>query len=250
MQRRFQDKVVLVVGGSSGIGLACAKAFRAEAARVVLTARDPDILANSVTALGAEVLGLVSDVTNTKSHESLAQELRARYGRVDVLFASAGTGVRKPICHVTEEDWDTLMSTNLKGHYFLIRALLPLMMPGASIVLTSSLAATRPRTGNSVYAASKAAVSALTRSLCGELVARGIRINAVSPGPIDTPRRGLRPVSPAALAVFGDGVAAGNPMKRWGTAEEVAHAVLFLASGEASFITGVTLPVDGGAGCL
>jgi NAD(P)-dependent dehydrogenase (short-subunit alcohol dehydrogenase family) len=250
LRKRFMDKVVLITGGSAGIGFACAKAFAAEGASVVLTGRNPRALDLAATSLGPSVLALRSDVSDTASHAELTQHLRHSHGQVDVVFANAGTSVRKSISQVSEPDWDLMMSVNLKGHYFMIQSLLPLMPRGANIVLASSVAVSRPRTGHSVYAASKSGLASLVVSLGCELVSRGIRVNAVSPGPIDTPRAAGRPVSPAALQVFRDSVAAANPMKRWGTAAEVANAVLFLASDEASYITGANLAVDGGAGCF
>jgi NAD(P)-dependent dehydrogenase (short-subunit alcohol dehydrogenase family) len=250
VRTRFAEKVVLIIGGNSGIGLACAKAFAAEGARVALTGREAATLERARLALGSGALVMRADLADTSGHGTVVEQVRKTYGRVDVLFANAGTGVRRSITRVSEHEWDATMSTNLKGHYFMIQSVLPLMSSGAAIVINSSVAVSRPRTGNSVYAASKAALSSLTVSLGAELLPKGIRVNAVSPGPIDTPLHTRVAASQAAVRIFKNQVAAGNPMKRWGTPEEVAHAVLFLASDEASFITGATLPVDGGAGCF
>jgi NAD(P)-dependent dehydrogenase (short-subunit alcohol dehydrogenase family) len=247
---RFAGKVVLVIGGSSGIGLASASAFATEGAQVVLTGRDPTKLEEAMAIVGPNILALRADVTDRDARASVVERIRSDYGHMDVVFACAGTSVRRPVDHMTEQDWDTVMNTNLKGHYFMIQRLLPLMPRGANIVLTASVAVMRPGTGHSVYAASKSALASLTQSLGAELVSRGIRVNAVSPGPIDTPRPAAARISESARRIFRETVAAKNPMRRWGTAEEVAHAVLFLASAEASYITGALLPVDGGAACF
>ena len=247
MGGRFADKVVLVVGGNSGIGLASAKAFSHEGARVAVTGRDADTLASAATEIGSDVLALRLDVSKLESHHAVFEQISARYGRVDVLFANAGTGQKAAFGAALEAHWQRLIDVNLKGIYFMTQTMLPLMRAGSNIVFTSSVAAAKPRRGYSVYAASKAGIASVARSLGAELVERGIRVNVVSPGPIDTPMFSRVPMSAEARARFRENVAAENPMRRWGTPTEVANAVLFLASDEASFITGADLPVDGGA---
>jgi len=248
MRPRFADKVVLVIGGNSGIGLASAQAFAREGARVVLTGRDPATLASASEAIGSGALAIRSDITDLGSHRAVVDEVRQRYGRVDVLFANAGTGVTIAFGDATEREWDALMNTNLKGMYFMIQSVLPLMNAGSNILLTSSVMAVRGMPGLSIYSASKAAVCSLAKTLGAELVTRSIRVNVITPGPIDTPIFTRVPQPPGVLEAYRENVANSNPMKRWGKPDEVAGAVLFLASDEASYITGANLPVDGGFG--
>ena len=248
MTRRFQDKVVLVIGGNSGIGLACVTAFAAEGAQVVLTGRNPQTLRAAADSIEPNGLAIRADITDLAQHENVTRAVVDRFGHLDVLFVSAGGGGVGAIEEVTPELWDSAFAVNLKGAYFLIQKSLPLMRPGSSIVLTSSLAARKTLPGLSVYSAAKAAVSSLARTLGAELVGRGIRVNVVTPGPIDTPLLDRTPgLSSAQAEQIRQHVASSNPMKRWGSAEEVARAVLFLASSEASFITGTDTVVDGGA---
>jgi len=234
---RFAGKVVLVTGGSSGLGLAAAQAFAREGAEVVIAGRDQAAIDRAVAAIGAKASGHRADVSRVQEIEQLMQAVRARHGRLDVLGA---------IGDVTEALWDEVMSINLKGVYFTVQSALRLMGKGASIVLNASVAADIGAPDSSVYSASKAAVRSLGRSLGAELVGRGIRVNVVSPGPIDTPIFDKFGVPAAAVGDFKKSWADDIPMKRFGSAEEVARAVLFLASSEASYITGVELLVDGG----
>lgn len=247
MATRFEGQVVLVTGGNSGLGLASARAFAEEGAEVVISGRDREKLDAAVAEIGAKAIGIVADVSRVPDIVALMREIETRKGRIDVLFANAGIARFAPIDSVTEADWDGLMGTNLKGLYFTVQQALPLMRRGGAVVLNASLAASKGVPTASVYSASKAATRSLGRSLGAELIDRGIRVNVVSPGPIDTPIF-------ETLATGADEVAATkrqwsseNPMKRFGTAEEVAGAVLFLASAEASYITGVELAIDGGA---
>lgn len=247
MATRFEGQVVLVTGGNSGLGLASAKAFADEGAEVVISGRDRAKLDAAVAEIGTKAIGIVADVSRVPDIAALMREIESRKGRIDVLFANAGIARFASIDSVTEADWDGLMGTNLKGLYFTVQQALPLMRRGGAIVLNASLAASKGVPNASVYSASKAATRSLGRSLGAELVDRGIRVNVVSPGPIDTPIF-------ETFATGADEVAAtkrqwsdDNPMKRCGTAGEVARAVLFLASTEASYITGIELAIDGGA---
>jgi NAD(P)-dependent dehydrogenase (short-subunit alcohol dehydrogenase family) len=237
----------VVIGGNSGIGLACAKAFAREGASVVLTGREAGTLEAAAAEIESDVLAIRADVGDLESHNVVFEQVAARHGRVDVLFANAGTGGKATFADTRESHWDRVIDINLKGIYFMTQKLLPLLRSGSNIVFTSSVATVKPRQGYSVYAASKAGVASFARSLGTELVTNGIRVNAVSPGPIDTPMFSRMPMTDDDRERFRAGVAASNPMKRWGTPEEVANAVLFLASDAASFITGIELPVDGGA---
>jgi NAD(P)-dependent dehydrogenase (short-subunit alcohol dehydrogenase family) len=245
---RFEGKVAVIIGGNSGIGFAAARSFANEGARVVITGRDPVTLSSAAQEIGHGTVAHRSDISELRDIESLFARLRQELGRIDVLFVNAGIGAFLPIEAVTEADWDRIHDTNLKGVFFSVQQALPLMQKGASIVLTGSIGALKGLPTGSVYAASKAGLRALGRSFAAELVGRGIRVNVVSPGPIETPiihRTGGLP--PEAIPALREQMIANTPMKRMGAPEEVAAAVLFLASDEAAFVTGVDFLVDGGA---
>ncbi len=250
MQPRFSDKAVLVTGGNSGIGLAAARAFAAEGARVVVTGRDTATLRDAAESVSG-ALAIRSDASDLGDIDELMSEVRAKLGRLDVLFVNAGVGAFLPIEKVTEEDWDRLMAVNLKGVFFTVQKALPLMSRGASIVLNSSIGGKRGMAAGSIYAASKAGVSALGRNFAAELAGRGLRVNVVSPGPIETPIMSRATGLPAAmLPALRKQMVQNIPMQRIGAPSEVARAVLFLASEEASFITGIDMLVSGGAGAF
>jgi NAD(P)-dependent dehydrogenase (short-subunit alcohol dehydrogenase family) len=248
MQPRFADKVTVVIGGNSGIGLASARAFAREGARVVITGRDPSTLARAAESIAGSALAIQCDISDLRQIDSLMSEIRAKLARIDVLFVNAGVGAFIPIESVTEHDWDRLIAINLKGVFFTVQKALPLLPRGASIVLNSSIGWKKGIPTGSVYAASKAGVRALGRNFAAELVARGIRVNVVSPGPIETPIIGRTAgLTPELIPELRKQMVANTPMKRMGEPEEVARAALFLASDEASFVTGIDMLVDGGA---
>ena len=247
MGPRFLGKVAVVIGGNSGIGLASAKAFASEGARVVITGRDAGTLRTAAAEIGHDAVSYRSDVGDLSQIDTLFAQLRESPGRIDILFVNAGVGAFLPIEAVTEADWDRIHDINLKGVFFTVQKALPLMSEGASIVLTGSIGALKGLPTGSVYAASKAGLRALGRSLAAEFVGRGIRVNVVSPGPIETPiihRTGGLP--PEAVPAMREQMIANTPMKRMGAPEEVAAAVLFLASDAAGFVTGTDFLVDGG----
>jgi len=247
---RFDGKVALVTGGNSGMGLAVARGLVAEGAKVVISGRNAESLRAATDALGAAAHGVVADVAKLDDIDRLIAATAAFGGdRLDVLFANAGAALFRPLAETTEAQWDSVMDVNLKGVYFTVQKALPLMGEGSAIVLNASVAAAKGNPSGSLYGASKAGVRSLGRTLAAEFVGRGIRVNVVSPGPIETPlfeRGGL--LATGAVQNLKATWTERNPMKRFGTPDEVAAAVLFLASSDASYITGIDLLVDGGVG--
>lgn len=247
---RFTDKVVVVTGGSSGIGLATARRFAEEGAAVVLVARNAQALDDVARSVDGTVDGTVeaaaADVGDLGQLEDLFDGIRRRHGRVDVLFVNAGIGTVAAAAETPPEAFDDVMDVNFKGAYYTAQKALPLMSDGGAIVFTSSWFTEAGVAGTSVTSASKAAIRSLVRTLATELTARDIRVNAVRPGVIDTPLFDKLGLSKEATAELSAALLATIPMKRFGRAEEVASAVTFLASDEASYITGIDLPVDGG----
>jgi len=242
---RFADQVVLIIGGNSGIGRASAEAFAREGARVIITGRDSRTLTETAASAKA-VMAVQADVTDINATRRLMQRISEAYGRIDVLFVNAGAGAFVPMEQVTEEFFDQIMAVNLKGPYFVVQQALPLLQAGAAVILTSSIGHCKGLHGNSVYAASKAGLRALVRNFGVELVGRGIRVNCFSPGPIDTPLIHRGGMKDEAVEAMKSHIREQVPMKRFGSAQEAASAVLFLASSESSFVTGIDLLVDGG----
>jgi NAD(P)-dependent dehydrogenase (short-subunit alcohol dehydrogenase family) len=245
--QRFANKNIVVVGGNSGIGLATAKAFADEGGRVAIIGRNAASLAAAAAQLGEAGVAIQADMSSLPAIESAMAQVRSALGRVDVLFANAGTGGMVPFEQVTEQLWDSIMNVNVKGTYFTVQKCVPMMAEGGAVILCSSVSAVKSWPGASVYSASKAAINSLGRGLACELVGKGIRVNVVMPGGIDTPIMTRTPgVPPEAAEAIMEQMAAGTPMARIGQPDEVASAVLFLASKEASYITATELLVDGG----
>ncbi|MFC3444134.1 SDR family oxidoreductase [Sphingobium rhizovicinum] len=243
---RFKDKVVLVVGGNSGIGLASAQAFAAEGGVVRLTGRDQATIDAAVAGI-AGARGYRADIADLDAMEAVITDIAARDGRIDTLFVNAGVGGFAPLRDLTPADWDHVHGVNLRGCVFAIQKALRLMSRGGSIVATGSIGGHAFVPGNTAYAAAKGGLYAALKVIAGELVGEGIRVNLVSPGPIETPLLHRNPgMSDKDVDSLRDAMIAAVPMKRMGRAEEVARAVLFLASDEASFITAANLFVDGG----
>jgi len=244
---RFADKVAVVFGGNSGIGLEAAKGFAAEGAKVAITGRDPATLKAAAEAIGPECLALKSDISNLSDSDAAIAAIRERFGRIDALVINAGVGGFAPIPEVTPALWDQIHNVNLRGCFFAAQKALPLIGKGGAIVFTGSIGAVLAVPGNAVYAAAKAGLRAAARIFAAELVGQGIRVNVVSPGPTETPIINRNADMPdAAVAALRAAMIEAVPMKRMGEAVEIARAILFLASNEASFITGVDLNVDGG----
>ena len=248
MSGRFSGKNVVVIGGNSGIGLAAARAFAKEGAQVVITGRSPQTLQSAAQEIGHGAVAIRSDVGDVAQIGQLFTQLSAQLGHIDVLFVNAGIGAFQFIEKVTEQDWDNIHGVNLKGVFFSVQRALPLLRKGSSIVLTGSIGGLKGIPTGSVYAASKAGLRALGRCFAAELVGKGIRVNVVSPGPTDTPIIGRTAgLPPQAIPAIREQMIRNVPMHRMGTAEEVAAAVLFLASDESSFVTGIDFLVDGGS---
>ena len=247
---KLEGKVAVVTGGNSGIGLATAKEFKQEGARVVIAGRDQKTLDEAVAALGDETLGVKTDVSSLKELENLFRAASQKFGRIDVLFVNAGIAKFAPLEQSDEALFDEIVNINFKGSYFTVKYALPHLNDGASIIFTTTVGAKTGFPRASIYGASKAALHALTKIFAAELVGRRIRVNAVSPGPIETPIFDRMGNSEAAKKEAVAGLIALVPMKRLGTSAEVAKAVAFLASDDASFITGVEIDVDGGTAQL
>jgi NAD(P)-dependent dehydrogenase (short-subunit alcohol dehydrogenase family) len=243
---KLTGKVAVVTGGSSGIGLATAKEFGREGARVVITGRDARTLAEAAREIGGDVLALRSDSSSLADIDELFAAVKERYGRVDVLFVNAGVGKFAPLEETDEELFDQIMDTNFKGAYFTVKRALPLLSEGASVVLNASVVAHVGFPNSSVYSASKAALLSLVRTLSADLVRRGIRVNAVSPGPVETPIFGKMGLPVEAVEETKRGFGEQVPLKRFGRPEEIAKAVLFLASSDSSFLVGTEIVADGG----
>jgi NAD(P)-dependent dehydrogenase (short-subunit alcohol dehydrogenase family) len=243
----LKGKTALITGGSSGIGLASAQAFIAHGARVAITGRDADRLARAGALLGPNALTIQSDVRSMADIENMRETVAREFGHLDIFFANAGAGFSNAIATTDEAKYNALMDVNFKGVYFSVQAALTLMQPGASIILNSSWLNEVGTLGTSLLSASKAAVRSLARTLSAELLPRKIRVNAISPGAIDTPmRKGSGASSPEKLKASRERLEAAIPLGRLGTAEEIAEAVLFLASDSSRYMLGAELVVDGG----
>ena len=243
---KLEGKVAVITGGNSGIGLATAKEFKEQGARVVITGRDQKTLDEAKREIGGDVLAVQSDTSSLTEIDKLFAVIKGKFGKIDVLFVNAGVGKFAPVEDVTEELFDSIMDINFKGAYFTIQKALPFLNDNASIVLNTSIVAHIGMPNSSVYSASKGALITLARTLSAELVGRGIRVNAVSPGPIATPILNRLGLPPEALEETKNNLEDQVPLKRFGRPEEIAKTVLFLASTDSSFLLGTEIIVDGG----
>ncbi len=243
---KLEHKIALITGGNSGIGLATAKLFNQEGAKVIITGRRKQALEDAVKSIGGNVRAIVSDASDIKNIKALYKDVEENYGKIDVLYLNAGVAIFEPIEAVSEESFDKQFNINVKGLFFNIQQALPLLNEGSSIILTTSAADQKGFAATSAYSATKAAVRSLARTLAAELSEKGIRINSVAPGPIDTPIFDKLGLPEEAVGETKAGFAQTVPMKRMGSAKEVANSVLFLASDDSSYITGIDLAVDGG----
>ncbi len=243
---RLEGKVAVITGGSSGIGLATAQRFANEGAHVFITGRRQAELEGAVRQIGKRATGVRGDVSNLADLDRLYAAVKQEKGRIDVLFANAGGGSFAPLGAISEEQFDTTFGSNVKGLLFTVQKALPLFKDGGSIILNASIAGSKGLEAFSVYNATKAAVRSFARSWTVDLKARKIRVNAISPGPIDTPGLSTLGLSEQQTEDFKKSIVASVPLGRMGDPDEIAKAALFLASDDSSYVTGIELFVDGG----
>jgi NAD(P)-dependent dehydrogenase (short-subunit alcohol dehydrogenase family) len=248
IMKALEGKVAVITGGSSGIGLATAKLFQQAGAKVAISGRNQQALDEAVKELGRGALAIRSDVSKLTDLDTLFDVVNKKLGPIDVLFANAGIAKFALVSDVSEHAYDETFDINVKGVFFTVQKAIPFLNDNASIILNTSFVNQAGVPTTSVYAASKAAVRSLARSISSELAARGIRVNVVSPGPISTPIYGKLGLPKEAVDEFATSIVAQVPLKRFGKPEEVAQTALFLASNASSYITGVELNVDGGLG--
>ncbi|CAN5487114.1 SDR family oxidoreductase [soil metagenome] len=245
--QKLRNKSALITGGNGGIGLATAKLFRDHGARIAITGRNPESLARAQQELGADTLVLRRDSGKLADVELTMQEIKSAFGSLDILFVNAGASHPVPFDQVTEASFDEISATNFKGAFFTIQKALPLLSKNASVIVTTSVSNQRGAPRFSAYAACKAALRSLVQSLALDLIQRGVRVNAISPGPIATVNFGERwNMTPEAAQLVKDGLISRSPIKRFGTPQEVAQAALFLASEDSSYMVGAEIVVDGG----
>jgi NAD(P)-dependent dehydrogenase (short-subunit alcohol dehydrogenase family) len=245
---RFQGKVAVVTGGNSGIGLATARRLQEEGAKVAISGRSRQTLDDAVKTIGNGVLAVQADVSRLADVDKLYEQVSQKLGKIDVLFVNAGVAKFGPLAETSESTYDEQFNINIKGAYFTIQKALPFLNDGASIILNTSVADSKGTAGTSAYAATKAALRSLARTAAAELAGRGIRVNTVAPGPIVTPIFDRTGLPKQAVEEFAKQIVDQVPLKRFGQPEEVAGVVAFLASQDASYITGTEINVDGGLG--
>lgn len=244
--KRLDQKVALITGGNSGIGLATARLFARHGAKVIVTARRKEALDEAVRLIGHDALGIQGDVADIAHHAAVADEVRRRYGGLDVYMANAGVLTVAHSAQVTPDEFDAQFGVNTRGVFFGVQAVSSILREGASIILTSSLASSKVLEGHAVYAGSKAAIEAFARSWTLEFRQRRVRVNVLSPGPVDTTIIEKLGVSEAERPAFLRSMTERIPAGRLGEADELAHAALYLASDESRYVNGAELLVDGG----
>ena len=244
--KRFEGKVAVVTGGNSGIGLATARAYAQEGAQVAITGRNEKTLQEAAKDVGEGALAIRANTASLADIEKAMAAIKSKFGRIDALFVNAGVGKFVPFEQVTESFYDEIMDINVKGAFFMIQKAVPLMPKGSAIVLNASVNGHIALPGSTVYGASKAAMVNLAKTLSVDLLEKGIRVNAVSPGPVMTPIFDRMGLPAEQLQQTKDWVTSMVPLKRFGTSDEIASAVLYLSSPESSFVIGSELIVDGG----
>lgn len=246
MADRLKNKVAVITGGTTGIGLAAAKRFAREGARVIVTGNNPATIAEARRQLEGHAEVVASDAADEGAIKALFEDVRKRHGRIDVLFLNAGIALFAPWTDHSVEDFDRQFAINVRGPWLAIKHAIPVLADGASVIATTSVVNRMGMAGASAYAATKAALAQLVRTAATELSPRGIRVNAVSPGPIDTPIFGKVGMSEGELQQMAAGIQSQVALGRFGRAEEVADLALFLASDESSYVQGQEFAVDGG----
>ncbi|AXT59890.1 SDR family oxidoreductase [Aquimarina sp. AD10] len=244
--KKLQDKVAVITGANSGIGLATAKLYLKEGAKVVLSGRRKEALDEVAKELEGDFITVTADVSQASDNKKLIDEATAKYGKIDVLFLNAGIAPPIPTHEISEEHYDTLFNTNVKGPILATKEALPHINDGGTILFTNSVVHQKGFDGLGVYSATKGALRAYQRVLTSEVKSRGIRVNAIAPGPIETPIYSKMGLPEDVVEEMGKGFAQQVPLGRFGTSEEVAKSALFLASDDASYINGVELEIDGG----
>ena len=244
--KRFEGKVAMITGGNSGIGLAAAKAFAREGAQVAITGRDEGTLKNAEKEIGSGALAIRADAARIADLDAAMAKVRAQFKRIDALFVNAGIGKFVPIAEVTEAMFDEIVTINLKGAFFTVQKALPLMARGSAVVLNASINAHIGLPGTTVYGATKAAVVNMAKTMSADLAERGIRVNAVSPGPVETPIFGRAGISSEQSRQTKEWLQNQTLVKRMAEPEEIAEAVLYLSSDVSSFVVGTELVIDGG----
>jgi len=243
---RLHGKRALITGGTTGIGLATAKRFVAEGARVIVTGVNPDTIAKAQAELGPDVAVIRADSADVAQQRDLAKAVQERFGQLDVAFINAGVSQWQPIAAFTEEQFDRQFAINVKGPFFLVQALIPVLANPASVILNASAFAHNGTPNASVYAATKAAMLSFSKTMSSELLPAGVRFNAISCGPIDTPLLDKLGIPEAYREQATSDITATIPAGRYGTADEVAQAVTYLASDESAWTVGAEIVVDGG----
>lgn len=243
---RLHQKIAVITGGNSGIGLATAKSWAAEGARVIITGRNPETLASAAGEIGDGTVTVAGDLRDSQVRAHLADVVREAGGRVDALFANAGVAVPTPFADADEAHFDAIFDTNVKALYFTTQTLSPFFVEGTSVIFNTTALVGKGLPGMSAYSASKAAVRSLARTLAAEYAPRGVRVNCIAPGPIETPIYGRMGLPSEAVEEFGQQIQSQVPLNRFGQADEIARAALFLASTDSSYMTGSELTVDGG----
>jgi NAD(P)-dependent dehydrogenase (short-subunit alcohol dehydrogenase family) len=246
MSRKLENKVAVITGGNSGIGLGTAKLFAAEGAKVTITGRNADTLKTAAAEIGHNAIGVVANVADVSSFEPLYTQVASTFGKIDVLVVNAGIVMMGPLADVTEEMFDQVSDTNYKGVFFTVQKALPYLNDGAAIIITSSAVNEKGLSGSAVYTSSKAAERSLVRVFAADLAARKIRVNALSPGSINTPIFAKAGYSQEMTDGMDSFFANATALKRGGTVEEMAKGFLFLASDDSSYMTGAELLLDGG----
>ncbi len=244
--RKLENKVAVITGANSGIGLATAKLYLQEGAKVVLSGRRQEALDQVSKDLNGDFITVKADVSIAEDNKKLIQQAVSKYGKIDILFLNAGIAPPTPTNEITEEHYDTLFNTNVKGPILATKEALPNINDGGTILFTNSIVHQKGFDGLGVYSATKGALRAYQRVLTSEVKSRGIRVNSIAPGPIDTPIYGKMGLPQDVVEEMGKGFAQQVPLGRFGTSEEIAKSALFLASDDASYINGIELEVDGG----